>query len=796
MGRLLALLLALIAGSWIAFVDEQLPESQPAGTSAVEFAGERAFADVKFLAAVPHPVGSPDNANVRDALIGRMLRLGLSPEVRPGVGVNSRHREGGDLIFAGPVENIVGVLPGRDRRAPALALMAHYDSVPGSPGAADDIMGVATALETIRAIQSRGTPARDVMVVITDGEEAGLLGANAFFRRDPLSARVGFVINMEARGGGGRVQMFQTSPKNGELIRAFARTAARPAASSLSGLIYDKMPNDTDLTESLRAGVAGMNYAIIGRQFDYHSATSTPNNLERGALQDMGTQVLAMANEIAFATDLPNRTKSVVYANLFGDTVVVYSQTFGWALLVATALLLAYAVRWARHAGEFAAQDILRGMGALVFLGFGTVAVLQFARRLTGVDFGFLEQRFLLAQTNRWEWGVMLLSLGVMLISAAELSRTRRWVTALPIVAGLGCTAFSFPQIDWIGVVAGVLGTGVGLLIYGKPVNRKGAWAGILTLGWILTALLQIIAPAAAYVLAWPLLMGAIGAAATALSARRAILPLALLAVLAAASLGWQGGLSHFAFQAMDLMPLFGVPMLTAAFVLWPLAQPDPGRSPSRYIGILVLTAGFGITAIIRSADPWTPRYPMVTYVGYQVDQDAGRAWRFGLADDKSAWTDTVLRADGGAKAPREHWSWQTPMVAAPAKMVTVTSPSTALLREPDGTLTFTAQQPEGARTLTLDLRASTPAKVTAVNGVPLEVALPAGKWVRVRWQAPGRLSVPIRPTAPGRLDVRYVSTTESWPEDAKALPARPKDLMPFDQSDSTFVTGTRAYTW
>ena len=37
MGRLLALLLALVAGSWIAFLDEQLPESQPVSSPATEF---------------------------------------------------------------------------------------------------------------------------------------------------------------------------------------------------------------------------------------------------------------------------------------------------------------------------------------------------------------------------------------------------------------------------------------------------------------------------------------------------------------------------------------------------------------------------------------------------------------------------------------------------------------------------------------------------------------------------------------------------------------------------------------
>ena len=34
------------------------------------------------------------------------------------------------------------------------------------------------SLEAVRAIKARGLPARDVMLIVTDGEEAGLLGAN------------------------------------------------------------------------------------------------------------------------------------------------------------------------------------------------------------------------------------------------------------------------------------------------------------------------------------------------------------------------------------------------------------------------------------------------------------------------------------------------------------------------------------------------------------------------------------------------------------------------------------------
>jgi hypothetical protein len=791
--RYLALLLALMLGSWIAFNDALVPEPQPIGAPASEFSADRAFLDVALLASEPHPMGSPANARVRDALMGRMADLGLSPRVRPGVGVQHRP-ERPDYILAGPVENIIGVLPGRDRTKPALAIMSHYDSVPGSPGAADDIMGVAATLEAVRAIKSRGTPERDVMVIVTDGEEAGLLGANHFFQRDPLAKRVGLVLNLEARGSSGRVNMFQTSKQNGELIALFQETAARPASSSLAVMIYEKMPNDTDMTESLAVGVPGMNYAIIGRQFDYHSATSTPANLERGSLQDMGTQLLAAASKAAFASDLPGKSPSPIYSNLFGDVVLAYPVWFGWVLLVVVAGLLAVAVRWARHSGEFEAIDILRGMGALAFGALGSVAALQFARRLTGAEFGFIEQRFLLAQVGPWEWAIMLISLGFLMLAAGDLARGRRWMAAVPVALGLGCSAFG--GFDIIGAVTGVLAGALGLFVYGTRTTRKGAWAGVLLLGLVLSVIVQAAFPEASYVLVWPLLVGAIGAAATALSARRGVLPMTLLVVLAAAALGWQGGISHFAFEAMDLMPLFGIQMVTAGLVLWPLAQPDNGAEKGLVAGLALLAGGLALTLFIRSDEPWSPRFPQVSYVGYLVDQDTGKAWRFAPPVDKTAWTEQVLGAEGGQAALTSHWAWRRPQRAAPAAPVAEASPQVALTRQPDGSLRLGVAPPIGARTLALQVRASTAAQATSLSGVPIAVALPAGKWVKIFWQAPGPVDLAIRPGGPGRLDVRYSAGLERWPSGVAPLPARPADVMAWDTSDSTFVAGTRAFTW
>ena len=87
-----------------------------------------------------------------------------------------------------------------------------------------------------------------------------------------MTATAGVVLNMESRGGGGRAYMFETGPDDGAMIRLFMHNAANPTASSLAGYVYAHMSNDTDFTVARKRGIAGFNYAFIGRPFDYHAA--------------------------------------------------------------------------------------------------------------------------------------------------------------------------------------------------------------------------------------------------------------------------------------------------------------------------------------------------------------------------------------------------------------------------------------------------------------------------------------------------------------------------------------------
>lgn len=793
MQRLVALVLALIVGSALAWASLRPPPPAPASAPPGAFSAERAMVDDRAIAPVAHPIGSEANHKVRDYLLQRMTQLGLSPQVRRGVAAYASPRAKG-VFLGGEVENILGVLPGRDRSQPAVALMAHYDSVPASSGAADDGAGVVSALEVIRALKTKGAPARDVMVLFTDGEEAGLLGADAFFNRDPAARHVGFLINMEARGDAGRVQMFQTGAGNGGAIALMRKAAPRPSSSSLTVFIYQHMPNDTDFTIARKAGIAGLNYAFSGRQFDYHSPTSIPATLDQGSLQDMGQQVLGVAQAAAFAPALPARTPDVVYSQLFGNLVLAYAPLIGWLILAVSAVLIAIAIVRARRAEPWPWTDLLRGLGACLFAVLGAAAILHFARRATGAGFGYFPQRFLLAQVTRWEIALVLIGLGFLLTAAAELARGRRQIAFLPLAAGLASSLFG--GFDPFGLGLGVAAALIGVAAYGRPVSRPGAWSGVLIFGLVLGIAAQIAAPLAAFVIAWPLALAALAAVATDAGARRGPVALAVLAALAAAVLGWLGGLTHGAYTSLDLVELLALPVLLAALIVWPLAQPAEGAPPERLLGPALLILGLALTAVVRFADPYSPRYPQLAYVEYLIDQDSGHAWRYRPRGSGSPWSDAVLKSDGGRITVSNTWPLRG-AEAAPARYLPAPAATIAFSRAADGDLRLHVTPPAGARTLVLNLTPNTPLALREAQGAPQDVTLAPGAPERVVWNvAPNGLDLVLRPISPGRLQVQTAVDVKSWPAGATPLPPRPANLMPFDVSDTTLVLKSARFAW
>jgi hypothetical protein len=104
---------------------------------------------------------------------------------------------------------------------------------------------------------------------------------------------------------------------------------------------------------------------------------------------------------------------------------------------------------------------------------------------------------------------------------------------------------------------------------------------------------------------------------------------------------------------------------------------------------------------------------------------------------------------------------------------------------------------PPNARVVVVKLRSDTAVAITDVGGVPTRAPMKPGAWLRIRWDAAqAGFDVGLRPGGPGALDLAYAATIERWPSAATSLPARPRDVMPFDLSDSTVLQGRRRFSW
>jgi len=677
-------LLALVAAGILLL--HEPPAPLPADAPPERFSAGRAMADVEAIAREPHPPGSPAHARVRDHVVERLRAVGL--EVRVERAVATRVARGGGLRLAN-VENIVATRPGT---APTgtLVLAAHYDSHATGPGAGDDAAAVAALVEAVRALGD--APSRNTLtVLVTDAEEYGLLGAQAWADALGEAERQGMVVlNFEARGGGGPVFMFETSDGNERLVRAFAAAAPRPHASSLMYALYKTLPNDTDLTVFKRRGLAGLNFAFVGRWRHYHTALDTPANLDRRSLQHHGASALALSRRLLAADLAPLAVAAPadgVYFDLAGRVLVHYPVAWVWPLTL-LAVLAFGALSWRALAEPRGPWHFVTGMAAAA----ATVA----AGAVVGFGFGPLLEGFRAGMPHR---------------------------------DPCGARAFE-------GALAGSV-LAVTLLGWGLLARRIEGRAGILgALAWwvVLLVAASALLPGGTYLLLWPL------AAALAGLAPGAALPAAAAALLFLVPF-WHSLslLLGFSIPAVlgGLAALAFIPLLPA---LRPVLLP---RSPvPAGAALLVAAAAFAAGA--------TRDGPRVSTLAYVADLDSGETlWQSLLPAD--AWTGPLLEnataASPGAPLPL----LTAPAPAVPLPDLAVRHESGRLVIDcPPGTLELRVTAAEPLEGLALG-DTPLPATTTLVwiappQAVELALADP-GRGIRVQAALPGLPGIaPPRP--------------------------------------------------
>ena len=334
LSRFLALGAALLAGACAS----SEPGSLPAAAQGVSEADLRESLSVLAADSLRgRATGTPGELSAARYIASRLAAYGVQPAYPASSGPDSAYfqrlpaalQEGGsgqlallpswaafDSLPEGrrvrPI-NVVGVIPGSDPalRDEAIVIAAHYDHVGvGRPangdsiynGADDDASGVVTVLEMARALASGAPPKRTVVVLLTTGEEVGLLGTRWYIEhpRIPLARTVAQLeVEMSGRpdplvGGPGRAWLtgYERSTMGDALARAGIPLVADPRPAQR---FFERSDN---IAFACR-GIPAHTLSSFGLHEDYHTPDDEVERIDFPHMSRVVASAIAAARLVA-----------------------------------------------------------------------------------------------------------------------------------------------------------------------------------------------------------------------------------------------------------------------------------------------------------------------------------------------------------------------------------------------------------------------------------------------------------------------------------------------------------------
>ena len=592
---LLALLALASILRWMYAPPAPLPLTAPA----TQFSAQRAAGILAELVGTgsPHPLASPADGRVRERIVARLRELGLPVELQRGWACD-------DAFACGWVVNIVSRIEGHEPSGDAVLLATHYDSVPAGPGAGDDGVGVASVLEIARALQAMPAPRHPIVLLIDEGEEAGLLGARLFVAGHPAARTVRAAVNLDARGDSGPSLMFETGAATDWTMRLFGDAVARPLSNSLYYFIYKLLPNDTDFTVFKAAGYEGLNFALIGDVERYHTPQDDFTHLDPRSLQHQGQNALAAVQALANAELRPPSIRGAVFFDVMSRALVRWPAS--WSVPIGIALVAAlFALLWIvpRRTGV-RGRELLHAFAAwlVAWLGVtGVAAVLLSLARSAGA----------VPPAAAYSWaafplGMHAASIALALLAPAcaeRLSRGRAGPWSLWIVHALALGALAvlcclmFPELSFVFLLPALA-----MVLAAWPASMRSARASASGNRGAVAGVVPV--PPAAVIV--PVLVSA-----------WVLGPILLLLYPGLGADAWPVVTAVAALGLLGLAPLLRQ------------ARPRDFRAWSLG-GALIVVAGFGY-ALLRP--PYSAQMPQRTLLWYVLDSDSGRA-RFMLQPD------------------------------------------------------------------------------------------------------------------------------------------------------------------
>jgi len=729
------------------------PPPKPLSAASNTFSGDRAVEILNRLIGegVPHPVGSPEDADVRGQIVAYLTSLGYAPQIQTAF-------DCGNYGDCATVNNVVVRIRGAES-GPGVLLAAHYDSVAAGPGAFDDGAGVAVVLEIARALKSLPPPRHSIVLLLDEGEEAGLLGARAFVDQNPLASGIRAAVNVDNRGTSGPSLMFETGAANEWAVQLLARSGRRPATSSIFYAAYRQLPNDTDFTVFKAAGYEGLNFAVIGSPVHYHTPLDNLENASAASLQHLGddalSSVVAMANSNLY--NIPSG--EAVYFDLFERWVVRWPARSTLPLAALAAFLLLFQVAWMIGNRRVTLQECLWGV---------------------------------------LEWIVIA---AVAALLALILAQILRRAGALPVnwVAHPMAMLAAF----WWLAISVVLTHG---MLFARRSSFWGSWTGIWTWWAVLGVLIAWQTPAFSYVLVLPALIAGLSALPFSFRQDEATpgFWLAAVAPLAVAAVVFFPLLIEL-YVAMGIRSLVVIALILAVALTPASPLCRDLRKAGGLVRLVIPLAPIVVTILAAFTAVVLPVYsakaPEHCNMEYWLDADAGKSeWlvrpESGRLEDSLRSATRFRRLDIGPFP----WSLgvtyaaDAPHVDLPAPTFTILDSSVATGRHSFRAL---LRSERGAPDAMVLFPPDSGVDSVRINGLPVEPETAAigrylnGWTIYESYTTPAK-GIEIAFTLPvGKPVEVYVLDTNSGlpPDGLFLLKARPLNATPFSNGDMTIVS-------
>jgi hypothetical protein len=453
--------------------------------------------------------------------------------------------------------------------------------------------------------------------------------------------------------------MFETSGENAWLIRLLSRSLAQPMASSLFYPIYERLPNDTDLTVFKRHNMPGVNFAFIGDLPRYHTPLDNVEYVSPSSLQHQGQNALALVRALAHENlDLP-RSGNAVFFDVLGFGIVRWPRGLTLPLAGLAALLVLVTIVLMRRR---AAAPLWRGMvGAVAWL-------------------------LMVAVSAAGGWGLWRL-----------LTRAGAWpgdATTRPIVA---VVAF------WL------LGIALALLVaalFERWARRAGAWAGCWLCWSLAASAAAFYVPEASYLLLVPALVAGLVGIVSVMSRGEppgfvtAALPLLTAAVL------WMPP-AWFLFDALGppTLPVTGAALGVLCTAILPFSA---GAGRARWVVPVLALAGAGVFALLSWRAPAfsAERPERMNVAFFQLAGDADARW---VVSPQSLVLPPAMRQSArfGADLVQPFpWSTTATAYAATTSRLDLASPEAEILareaRDGRRVVRMRVASPRGARIVML----------------------------------------------------------------------------------------------